>query len=300
MKIGYPCINRSLSSGSGHTFRLASFIEARFMATVEMNLAGLREILEYNRRYGLQFLRISSGLIPFASHPVCTIRWWERFATTFSELGKEIRDAECRITMHPDQFTLLNSPEPRIVTASTAELLYHARVLDALELDRTAKIQIHVGGVYGDKPAAMQRFAAAYRTLPEPVRRRLVLENDDHLYALADVVALHRETGTPVLFDFFHHRLHHHGETVLEALALATATYTPADGLLLTDYSSQEPGARPGTHAETLVAAEFIALLEATRPFDFDIMLEIKDKEKSALRAMQLARRLPGLPLCDG
>jgi len=293
MKIGYPCINRSLTSKSSRTFRLASYTEARFLATVEMNLAGLRDILEYNQRHDLRFLRITSDLIPFASHPVCTVPWWERFGATFRELGKLIRAMECRITMHPDQFTLLNSPEPRIVQASMAELLYHARVLDAMELDRTAKIQIHAGGVYGNKPLAMKRFTVAYRALPEPVRRRLVLENDDRLFTLADVLALHRETGAPVLFDFFHHRLHHHGETVPEALALATATWGPADGLLLTDYSSQEPGARTGTHAETLVPDEFTALLEETRPFDFDIMLEIKDKEKSARRAVALARTDP-------
>ena len=109
MRIGYPCINRSLASRCGGGFRLASFTPARFRATVTANLAGLAEMVAYNRQHGLLFLRISSDLVPFASHPVCTLDWAREFAAEFARIGRSIRDGGLRISMHPDQFTLLNA-----------------------------------------------------------------------------------------------------------------------------------------------------------------------------------------------
>jgi len=291
MRIGYPCINRSLASRCGGGFRLASFTPARFRATVAANLAGLAEMVAYNRQHGMLFLRISSDLVPFASHPVCTLDWAREFAAEFASIGRSIREGGLRISMHPDQFTLLNAANPEIVTRSIAELDYHARVLEALGLDLTARLQIHVGGVYGDRPAAMARFIQTWPTLPPRVRERLVIENDDRQYPLADCLTLHAATGVPVLFDFFHHALLNRGEPMPAALRQAAATWTAASGLPMCDYSSQEPGARKGAHAEHLDAADFAAVLLATRPTDFDLMLEIKDKEQSAARALAIARQ---------
>ena len=291
MRIGYPCINRSLAPGgrSGCTFRLASYSPPRFRDTVAANLTGLSEILQYNAAHGFLFFRITSQLVPFASHPVCRLRWWQEFAAEFRALGRQVREQAMRISLHPDQFTLLNAVNPDIVARSVAELRYHCRVLDAMELGPAAKVQIHVGGVYGDKPAALARFAAAYATLPEPIRRRLVIENDERHYGLADCLELHQQTGVPVLFDFFHHALNNRGESVAAAIRAAAGTWAPADGCLMTDYSSQEPGQRRGTHAATLDAAAFRRTLRASNPCNFDIMLEIKDKELSAARALALA-----------
>jgi UV DNA damage endonuclease len=299
MRIGYPCINRTLAARqwrSDRTFRLASFSEARFRDTVAQNLAGLREILRFNGARGLLFFRITSDLVPFASHPVCRLEWWRLFATELADLGRLIRAAGMRISMHPDQFTLLNAPDPEIVARSVAELRYHARVLDALGLDETARIQIHVGGAYGDKPAAMQRFTRAWAALEPAIRRRLVIENDDRLYTLADYLVLHEETGVPVLFDFFHHRLHGAGEAPAAAARAAARTWPAAAGILMADYSSQKPGERPGRHAESIDLADFAATLADTAPLDFDLMLEIKDKEASALQALAALASDPRVP----
>ena len=170
-----------------------------------------------------------------------------------------------RISMHPDQFTLINSPDEGIFERSAAELAYHARVLDLLGLDRTARIQVHVGGVYGDKPASIDRFCARFELLPETVRRRLVVENDDRLYSVADCLQISRRTGVPVLFDSFHHRLNNSGESVAAALAMAAATWKKADGPPMVDYSSQKKGERPGSHAESIDLKHFARFIAADR-----------------------------------
>lgn len=290
MRIGYPCMNLSLPARPSRTFRLASYSDARLAATVEGNLAALGALLRWNAGRGLLFHRISSELVPFAAHPVCRYDWRRAFAAQFEEIGKYMRAAGMRAAMHPDQFVLINSPDPGVVARSEAELRWHADLLDAMGMGHEAKIQIHVGGLYGDRAAALDRFAAAFATLPAHVRARLAVENDDRLYPLADCLELHRRTGVPVVFDTFHHALLARGEPLARAAELAAATWGNAHGPPMFDYSSQQPGARRGAHASMLDAGDFRATLSAVAPHRPDLMLEIKEKETAALRALAVVR----------
>ncbi len=292
MRIGYPCINRSVGCTANSTFRLASYSEERLFSCLENNLTCLSRILRYNLERGLLFFRISSDLVPFASHPVCRSDWASRFKNEFRAIGSLIRKNKMRISMHPDQFVLINALDEGIVQRSVAELDYHAKVLDALGLDPSAKMQIHVGGVYGDKEAAIGRFVERYGNLPARIKRRLVIENDDRLFSLRDCLRIHSLCKIPILFDSFHHSLLNNGESMREALLLAQKTWKKSDGPLMCDYSTQKIGARPGTHTFHIDLEDFRSFLAQARGLDFDVMLEIKDKEKSALDALGAARNL--------
>ncbi|MEN3010477.1 MAG: UV DNA damage repair endonuclease UvsE [Candidatus Bipolaricaulaceae bacterium] len=295
MRIGYPCINLSLPCRPSRTFRLANLSWERLKDTLAGNLACLEAIVRWNAQHGLLFLRITSDLVPLASHPQNRFPWDEAFAEKFREIGALIRSLGMRISMHPGQYTLLNSPRREVVAAAVRDLAYHARVLDLLGLDRTAKVQIHVGGVYGDKARAMERFVRAVEALPSRIRERLALENDEKFYTLSEVLRLCKATGLPAVFDVFHHELNPDGKSVVEALAAQRETWGQEDGLPIVDYSSPLPGGRPGSHAYKLNEAHFLRFLEESRPYDFDLMLEVKDKERSALRALALARADPRL-----
>ena len=295
MRIGYPCINRSIGCTASRTFRLASYTEERMRDTVNGNLACLEKILAYNVRHGMLFFRITSDLVPFASHPVCTFPWQDEFAGVFEKTGEYIRQHGFRISLHPDQFVLLNAPDTGILQRSIADLGYQVQLLDLMGLDRSAKVQVHVGGVYGDKPAAIDRFVKQYDLLDTTIRNRLVIENDERLYTLSDCLAIHELTGIPVIADTFHHSLYNTGEQFTALLDPVRKTWKAHDGIPMIDYSSQEPGKRVGAHALHIVAEDFRQFLRETRPADFDIMLEIKDKETSALAALGIAQDDPRL-----
>jgi UV DNA damage endonuclease len=294
MKIGYPCINEALDCRSSRTFRLASYSEARLIETVEQNLSCLRRILEYNVQHGLLFFRLTSDLVPFASHEINQYNWQEHFKMTFRRLGSYIKNNHMRISMHPDQFVVLNSPNEQTVRNSIAELVYQGSILDLMELDTTAKLQIHGGGAYGDKPAAIQRFAEVYHNhLPDAVKARLCVENDDRTYTLQDCLQLHELTGMPVIFDNLHHECVNNGEPMREAVEMAAATWQPGkDGILMMDYSSQAPNERRGKHVQSIEEQLFHDFMAETEGLDMDIMLEIKDKQASALKARAMAQRL--------
>ncbi|MFD1468737.1 UV DNA damage repair endonuclease UvsE [Hymenobacter caeli] len=291
MKIGYPCVNEAMDCSAANTFRLASYSDERLVAAVAANLACLRRLLEWNVAQGLLFFRMGSGIVPFGSHPVNTFPWQTRFGSEFRALGQYIKAHGLRVSFHPDQFVVLNSPDAHIVRRSVEELVYQGSMLDLMELDGTAKLQIHVGGLYGDRELALSRFAAVYATLPAAVRARVVVENDDRLFSLRDCLALHQQTGVPILFDNFHHECLNHGEPMADALRLAAATWHPtADGVPMMDYSSQAPAERKGKHTVSLAEELFRGFLAELHGLDFDLMLEIKDKEASALRALAILR----------
>jgi UV DNA damage endonuclease len=248
-------------------------------------------MLKYNIAHDMLFFRITSDLVPFASHPICRFDWPRHFRADFDHLGELIAAHGIRISMHPDQFTLINSKDITIFRRSVAELDYHARVLDLLHLDASAKIQIHVGGVYGDKQKSMARFIRRCGRLPKRIRRRLVIENDDGRFHFGDCLHIHGETGIPVLLDSLHHAVYNEGQELVDVLEPYIQTWQKRDGIPMLDYSSQEPGRRPGKHVETIDIDDFRRFLKASRPYDFDIMLEIKDKEVSAGKAVRSARK---------
>ena len=181
-----------------------------------------------------------------------------------------------------------------IFKRSWKELAYHAQLLDLMKIDVSTKIQVHVGGVYGDKVRSMKRFVRRFFLLENQIRRRLVIENDDRLFNLQDCIRIGSETKLPVLFDVFHHRINGKGETVKKAVCLSRKTWNEKkDGAPMVDYSFKRICGSGRQHAESIDICRFEDSLKESSPVDFDVMLEIKDKEKSALRAVKAASHDP-------
>lgn len=282
MKIGYPCINTSIGCTANRTFRLRSYSEKLFIEKVSENLECLKKTLEYNKEKNLMFFRIGSGLIPFASHPICNFAWQSHFKKDLREIGSFILKNKMRISMHPDQFVVLNSKNEDIVAKSILEIKYHCELLDLMRLKQDAKVQIHIGGVYGEKEKSLERFIENYKKLSPYIKKRLVIENDDKSFSLQDCLLVNKKTGIPVVFDNLHHKCLNNGEPLTEVVKKASQTWKKGDGVLMLDYSEGVVGDKRCRHAQTINKKKFKKFLEELSDFDFDIMLEIKDKEKSA------------------
>lgn len=293
MRIGYCCINRTLGCRGNRTFRLGNYSQKRLIETVDGNLACLQQMLEFNAAHGIRFFRITSDLVPFASHPVMDTDWQGQFRDRLKEIGHYILENGMRVNMHPGQYTLINSPSEKVFENSHKELLYHAQVLDLLGLDLTCKIQIHVGGEYGDKDASIGRFAQRFHGLDRVVRRRLVVENDHVNYSIEDCLRVHALCAIPIVYDTLHQEALRGRMDPKKALEMVEPTWKEQDGIPFIDYSQQKLGARTGLHSESIEPDDFRKFLAETRPVDFDVMLEIKDKEISAVKAVDIARTDP-------
>jgi UV DNA damage endonuclease len=287
LRLGYACVNTQLPSAA-RTLRLANVSPGRLRELIAENLSAQEAILRWNARHGIRVFRLTSNLIPFASHPANALRWWEEFADRFAELGALVRADGVSTSTHPGQYTVLSSESPRVVEAAVAELDYHARLFEALGLDEAHKIVLHVGSGAADPGAAAERFAAGFARLSPGAQARLTLENDER-WPLDAVLELAGTLGLPVVFDAFHHELAPSTEdwSVRDATLLAAATWGAADGRQEVHFSTQEPGKRPGAHAETIDGDAFLAFAAAVGDLALDCILEVKDKEQSVLRARE-------------
>lgn len=285
---GYACMNNSKKLTTSHTLRLNNFSYDLWIEKCYKNLQHLYDMLIDCDQGNLHIFRIGSGVIPFATHEITQdYNWREIFKEHLKFISDYIKETKIRITMHPDHFVVLNSLKENIYLNSVKDLQYHSDFMDALDLDLTCKMQIHTGGVYGDKKKSMDRWIERYHVLPDNIKRRLVLENDDRVFSFEDVMYIFNNTGVPILFDTLHHEcLNTDNSTHSEAFQTAIKTWKPEDGILLVDYSSQEPNAKLGKHTNSIDLDHFNnmkTLLNSVNT-NYDIILEIKDKEYSAYK----------------
>lgn len=290
LRLGYASLNTQLPSPA-RTVRLANATPERLRELLAANLDALEAVLRWNAEHDIRVFRLSSNIVPLASHPVNRLRWWGELAGRFAALGRLMREEGMRLSTHPGQYTVLGSPNPAVTSAGIAELDYHGRMLTAFGLDASHKIVIHLGGAYGEPEAALARFASSYARLSAAARERLVLENDER-WPLADVLALAGRLGTPVVFDAFHHALRPSlpGAGRRELVHAAGETWTPRDGRQEVHFSTQAAGRRPGAHSESLDLEAFAAFAAEIGDLPLDCILEVKDKERSVLRARAMLR----------
>ena len=295
IRIGYACINTKLDAPN-RTCRLKNATPEKILELAAANVEALQPILDWNAAHGIELFRITSDLIPFGSHPINTVPWWRILKSQFARLGDFIARKGLRVSMHPGQFTILNSPRREVVANSVKELEYHTAVLDALGVDSSHKIVIHLGGVYGDKAESLSRFVENCKRLNSRIRARLVIENDERCYTVDDVLGASRAIGVPVVFDVFHHIWN----PALEALpvrliiGLAAKTWRKRDGRVKIHYSNQWPGGPAGAHSKSINVGKFLRFYETIHDLDLDIMLEVKDKEQSVLKLFRaLSTRQP-------
>ncbi len=284
-RIGYACMNLDTFPNSFRTCRKEKVTEERLYEIISHNIEVLEAMIDYNLRYENRMFRISSSLIPFASSPLNTLDWKTIFKDRWNILKDRIREGDIRISCHPGQYTVINSPDDKVVRSSIEELEYHADLMELLSGDSRHKMILHIGGVYGDKERAAERFIEVYNSkISEKVKKYLVIENDERLYTVSDILIISSKTGIPVVFDNLHHRINPSmdGISTGEIISRVAATWKGEDGRPKIHYSQQAEGKREGAHSETISAGQFIKdYKEIYSRFAVDIMLEVKDKNRS-------------------
>jgi len=292
MSIGYACLAVGVPESEMKSLALSRVSEKTLLETCRTNLCHLGNLLRYTKEHDLKLFRISSDLIPFGSSKANTLPWWEIFATELSGLGDLATEAGIRLSMHPGQYSVLNSPRHEVVDKTIADLLYHTRVLTSMGLGNEHKIVLHIGGAYGDKQEATKRFVSAYQALIPAVKDRVILENDDKLYTISEVLAIAQEVGCPAVFDNLHHKANPSKEGLTEQQWIqdCATTWRVEDGRQKIHYSQQATMKKPGSHSPTIVLEDFLTFYEALPDKNIDIMLEVKDKNFSALKCMHATK----------
>ncbi|KAK0668076.1 putative UV-damage endonuclease [Cercophora samala] len=338
-RLGYACLNTYLRSAkppvfSSRTCRMASIIDhrypladpdqpehatknrpdkskavdhelgVRFVQNLGLqNAADIVKMLRWNDKYGIKFMRLSSEMFPFASHVEHGYKLAPFASNILAEVGRVAAELGHRLTTHPGQFTQLGSPRKEVIEASVRDLAYHDEMLSLLQLpgqqDRDAVMILHMGGVYGDKAATLDRFRANYAQLSQSIKNRLVLENDDVSWSVHDLLPICEELSIPLVLDYHHHNIIFDSSQCREGtwdisqpeiMNRITATWRRKGITQKMHYSEPCPGAV--TPRDRRKHSPRVMTLPPCPP-DMDLMIEAKDKEQAVFELMRTFK-LPG------
>ncbi|KDQ27422.1 hypothetical protein PLEOSDRAFT_1009660, partial [Pleurotus ostreatus PC15] len=295
-RLGYACLNTILRNKKpateavfcSRTCRLDTIKEKGIDFVKDLgvkNVEDLLTIIEWNEANNIRFMRISSDMFPFASHSVhgYSLNYCAPLLARVGELASKYNH---RLTTHPGQYTQLGSPKKEVIAAAVRELKYHCEMLDLMGIDKDGVMIVHVpsqgGGVYGDKEAALERIKdTVANVLPQDVRDRLVLENDEICYSASDLLPICESLLIPLVFDYHHDALNPSLPRT-EIISRANEIFRKR-GIKPKQHLSE---AREG--AETLMEkrkhSARCKLLPEDLPDDMDLMIEAKDKEQAVLQ----------------
>ena len=299
-RMGYACINMQLSKQKPRIYTGRSMIKRTFESKgIEyaselglQNCKDLFEIIKWNKENGFDFFRITSNLFPWSSeYKLSDMPDYKEICKILSLVGDYVKQHDIRITCHPGPFNVLTSPHEHVVENCIKDLSIHGEVFDMMGLSRTPynKINIHIGGVYGDKKSAMERFCTNFERLPESVKSRLTVENDDKasMYSVKDLYdGVFKVIGIPIVFDYHHHAFNTGDLSEQQALELATSTWGNIVPVVHYSESRQreqlDESIRPQAHSDYII--DYID----TYGNEVDIMVEAKAKELAVLKYKEL------------
>ena len=245
------------------------------------NANSLVKALETIHRFGIGAFRVSSQFLPRYTHPqvgytLDSLPDYEKIVSTLEKVKQLHEQWDIRLSFHPDQFVLLSSPSIEVTRKSLAELDYQAMLAERIGAD---VLNIHGGGVYGDKASALARLRENFELLPERVKSRLTLENDDVSYTVKDLLPVCLALGIPLIYDVHHHRCNPDGLSVTEATKACLETWQAAKrGEPFFHLSSPKNGwqaSDPKPHAEMIDLHDF-----PVEWLDLDITIDIEAKAK--------------------
>lgn len=255
----------------------------KLAALVRNNVEALLAALRYCAGHGIGGFRVNSRILPLATHPahgydLTDLPGSEEITRHFEQCRAFARAHALRLTLHPDQYVVLNSPRPEVVADSLRELEFQADLAARVGAD---VVTVHGGGGFGDRGQALAAFARNADRLSSQARAVLTVENDDRTYTPADLLPLCRATGIPLVYDVHHHRCHGDGLTVEAATDLAAATWAREPVVHISSPLEGWNGPRPERHHDYIDAADFP---NDWRSRNLTVEVEAKAKELAVLR----------------
>lgn len=289
LRLGYACISMATDQNPNKKTTLAQLSKLdkagqlkKLRKVLQTNFFNLMDLLAYNAKHHIFLYRLPSEFVPFAIHPIAADwDWGKEFAWDFQKAGEFLQKTGIRLTSHPGHYSILNTPKKNVLESTFKDFDYHARVFDYMGLDTNSVLVTHVGGLYDDKAESLKRFAANYRLLPDHVKARLVLENDDTCFSMLDVLGLCEELGIPMVLDIHHHQCINNEENWIDYLPRILHTWGERTPKM--HFSSPKSEKEFRSHADDLDLEAFQAFTAALAPYDVDIMLECKKKDEALL-----------------
>lgn len=287
--LGFACISKTMKeNGRFRTMSIKTFesLEAeeriRRLRSISVdNLYNVYKIILWCIEKGISLYRLSSDLIPLATY-VSQWLWWEDpdIQSMCQKIKDIVDEGKIRISMHPDQFCVLNSDRAEVVKISITILEHHNRLSNMVG---NRILVLHVGSGAGGKTKAMERFIHNFGLLDENIKEKIVLENDDKLFNAEEVLYLCEKLGIPMVLDIHHHNCNHQNDSLQELMPRIKDTWKGQRPKVHLSSGKSCPTDRH--HSDFIDFEDYKKALRLAGD-DFDIMLECKEKDLAVLEIM--------------
>ena len=296
VRLGYVALSKALDDvTTSSTITYTNYINknyntSKLLEITKNNLDSLYEIIKYNVKNNFHFYRLTSKLVPLATHDKVDFDYITPLLDEYKKIGKLINGNNIRVDTHPDQYAVLNSMYSKIVKNTVEILEYHYKIMDALGI-KDKIIILHVGSSACGKKASITRFINNFNKLPDHIKKCIAVENDDKVYNIKDVLELCHKINVPMVLDYHHFICNNEKEDINDYLKEIIDTWNGK--LPKMHFSSPKSKLKKEfrSHSNYINKECFIKFINILKKQDkdIDIMLEAKAKDDAVSR---LARYL--------
>ena len=294
IRLGYVALSKALDDiTTSRTITYTNYINknyntSKLLEITKNNLDSLYEIIKYNVKNNFHFYRLTSKLVPFATHDKIDFDYITPLLDEYKKIGKLINDNNIRVDTHPDQYAVLNSMDSKIVKNTVEILEYHYKIMDAIGI-KDKIIILHVGSSACGKKASITRFINNFNKLPDHIKKCIAVENDDKVYNIKDVLELCHKINVPMVLDYHHFICNNEKEDINDYLKEIIDTW---DGKLpKMHFSSPKSKLKKEfrSHSDYINKECFIKFINILKKQDkdIDIMLEAKAKDDAVSRLVR-------------
>ena len=291
VRLGYVALSKALDDvTTSSTITYTNYINknyntSKLLEITKNNLDSLYEIIKYNVKNNFHFYRLTSKLVPLATHDKIDFDYITPLLDEYKKIGKLINDNNIRVDTHPDQYAVLNSMDRKIVKNTVEILEYHYKIMDAIGI-KDKIIILHVGSSACGKKASITRFINNFNKLPDHIKKCIAVENDDKVYNIKDVLELCHKINVPMVLDYHHFICNNEKEDINDYLKEIIDTW---DGKLpKMHFSSPKSKLKKEfrSHSDYINKECFIKFINILKKQDkdIDIMLEAKAKDDAVSR----------------
>lgn len=294
VRLGYVALSKALDDvTTSSTITYTNYINknyntSKLLEITKNNLDSLYEIIKYNVKNNFHFYRLTSKLVPLATHDKVDFDYITPLLDEYKKIGKLINDNNIRVDTHPDQYAVLNSMDSKIVKNTVEILEYHYKIMDAIGI-KDKIIILHVGSSACGKKASITRFINNFNKLPDHIKKCIAVENDDKVYNIKDVLELCHKINVPMVLDYHHFICNNEKEDINDYLKEIIDTW--CEKLPKMHFSSPKSKLKKEfrSHSDYINKECFIKFINILKKQDkdIDIMLEAKAKDDAISRLVR-------------
>lgn len=283
IRLGYACISKTLDITTSHTitytnYKILSEKEKikKLKEIIEKNLKNLEEILKYNIKNNIHFYRMSSKIIPLATHPNIKFDSLKEYKKTLKHIGKIINDNNLRVDIHLDEYCVLNSTNPDVVNSTINIIKFYKNMLKTMNIN--SYMILHVGSSTFGIEKSITRFIKNFEKIDEQAKKLIILENDDKTFKIEDVLKICKTLNIPMVLDYHHYKCNKEEplEKNIEEIIKTWKNKKPKMHI-----SSKKNNKEFRSHHDYIDIEDFIELTNILKKqnIDIDIMIEAKQKD---------------------